>query len=172
MCLTLTAFDPEICGDNPGGLAQVWAIAKKDILSFPNDFKQTGTTAIAIVPKAGKVFTPIGFLNDNAGYDAKMMGEPGNNSIEQMVKVTIPNYTPKHIAFFMSLMGNGVVLVAEDLKGQSVNGLIVFGTLIRPLYADIDHKGGTKFSDKRESTLTFKGGMSNYPFFYTAALPV
>ena len=171
MCLTLTAFDPEVCGDNPGGLAQVWAIAKKDIANFPTDFKMTGTTAAPIMLLPGKVFVPIGFMADHAGYDAKMVGEPGNNSVEQSVKIMIPGYSPEHIATFMALMGNGVVLAAEDLQGQSKYGLIIFGTKLRPLYADIDHKGGMKYTDKRENTLTFKGGMGNFPFFYTAPLP-
>lgn len=172
MCVTLTAFDPEVCGDNPGGLAQVWAIAAKDIVAFPSDFKNTGTTSMPIIPASGKAFVPIGFMADHAGYDAKMVGEPGNNAVEQMLKITIPGYSPTHIAFFMSLMGNGLVLAAEDLQGQAKNGLIIFGTKLRPLYADVDHKGGTKFSDKRENTLTFKGGMGNFPFFYTSALSI
>jgi hypothetical protein len=181
MCLKLSGYSIDLCGTAPGGLTKVWAASKKSIATFPKNFRTgslpaptvIGQTVTPITMAGTDKFVEIGFLADNAGYEFKVGGEPGNNYVEQMLKIVIGKYSPEHFKMIEEMMGNEMVFAAEALdETTDTFGLLIFGTASRGLQMDADHKGGSKFSDKKETTFSFKGGFAHPPFFYKAVLPI
>jgi hypothetical protein len=181
MCFVISQYNIGLCGTSPGGLTKIWVASKKSILTFPKDFRinspiaptTIGQTTTPITMVGSDKFVEIGFLADNAGYDFKIGGEPGNNYVEQSLKVIIGKYSPEHFKMIEEMLGNEMIFAAEALdESTDTYGLLVFGTGRRGLHMDADHKGGSKFSDKKETTFTFKGGFPHAPFFYNAVLPI
>ena len=181
MCITLSGYNIALCGTSPGGLTKVWAASKKSLSFMPKDFNlgflpaptTIGQTTTPITMLGSAKFVEIGFLADNAGYEFKVGGDPGNNFVEQMLKINVPKYSPEHFRMVVEMLGNELILVAEALdESTDQYGLLVFGSAQRGLLLDADHKGGTKFSDKKETLFAFKGGFKHPPFFYKAVLPI
>lgn len=181
MCFNITGYNIALCGTSPGGLTKIWVASRKSIATFPNNFRasltapptQVGQTTTPITMIGTAKFVELGFLSDNGGYDFKVGGEPGNNYIDQSLKINVPKYNPEKFRMIEEMLGNELVFAAEALDGSTdTYGLLIFGTNKRGLLMDADHKGGMKFSDKNETTFTFKGGLAHAPFFYNAVLPV
>lgn len=169
-CLPLDHIVGEDCGANPGGTTELYAIRRRDILTFPEPDEE-GSLIISdpIVPKTGKGFVKIDFATDTGDLNHKSGGDAGNQSVSMDQNLYVPRGNPVIDKTVNAMLNGDYVTISRDATGQ----LQIGGDKYRGLKFDYDYKKGKKGSDKNGSDLKFAGeGFSHLPYYYEAAIPM